>query len=50
MLGLREAEQLEDDRLVFAQHVAIGDAEQQGVADLASGAGHCDAHWGFSHE
>jgi hypothetical protein len=25
---------LQDDRLVFAQHFAVGDAEQQGVTDL----------------
>ncbi|MNT08684.1 hypothetical protein D3C72_1434330 [compost metagenome] len=41
-LGLvdRQLQQLQDDRLVLAQHFAGGDAEQQGVADLAGGAGH----------
>ena len=33
-----QLEQLQDDRLVLAQHFAGSDAEQQGVADLASGA------------
>jgi hypothetical protein len=40
---------LQNDWLVFAKHVAIGNAEQQGVADLASGAGDGNTHWGFSH-
>ena len=35
----RQFQQLQDDRLVLAQHFAGGDAEQQGVADLAGGAG-----------
>lgn len=26
--------------LVFAEHISLGDAVQQGVGDLASGAGH----------
>jgi len=45
-----DLEQLKDDRLVLAQHVAVGDAEQQGIADLAGRAGDGDAHWGFSHD
>ena len=45
-----DLEQLQDDGLVLAQHVAVGDAEQQGIADLAGRAGHSDAHWGFSHD
>ena len=36
-------QQLQDDRLVAAQHFARGDAEEEGVADLAGGAGHGDA-------
>ena len=36
-------EQLQDHRLVLAEHVAGGDAEQQAVADLAGGAGDGDA-------
>ena len=41
LLGLfvGDFEQLQDDRLVLAQHFAGGDAEQQGVTDLTSGAG-----------
>ncbi|MGC4031093.1 MAG: hypothetical protein QM754_05015 [Tepidisphaeraceae bacterium] len=34
----RNFKQLEDDRLVRAEHRAFGDAEQQGVTDLAGGA------------
>ena len=45
----RQLEQLQDDRLVGAEHLAVGDAEQQAVADLAGGAGHRDAD-GFFHE
>ena len=40
-------EQLQDHRLVLAEHVAAGDAEQQAVADLAGGAGDGDADGGF---
>jgi hypothetical protein len=35
---------LQDDRLVLAQHFAGGDAEQQGVTDLASGTGDGNAN------
>ncbi len=42
-------EQLQDDRLVFAEHFAGGDAEQQGVADLTGGAGDGDAQSGLGH-
>jgi hypothetical protein len=34
LLGLRQVEQLEDDRLVFAEHFAGGNAEQQAITDL----------------
>src|SRR5690554_2441818 len=37
--GRGDLEQLQDDRLVLAQHVAGGDAEGEGVADLAGSAG-----------
>jgi hypothetical protein len=40
---------LEDDRLVFAEHFAGGDAEQQAITDLAGGAGNGNAHGGFGH-
>ena len=36
----RDLQQLELDRLVRAQQVAVGDAEEEAVADLAGGAGH----------
>src|SRR5574343_490642 len=49
LLGLRQVEQLKDDRLVFAEHFAGGDAEQQAITDLAGGAGNCNAHGGFGH-
>jgi hypothetical protein len=40
-------EQLQNDGLVGAEHVARGDAEQQCVTDLASSAGDCDANGRF---
>ena len=43
-----DLEQLQDDRLVLAEHLAGGDAEQQGVADLAGGAGDGDADGRFA--
>jgi hypothetical protein len=49
LLGLRQVEQLKDDRLVFAEHFAGGDAEQQAITDLAGGAGNSYAHGGFGH-
>ena len=36
---MRQIEQLKDHGLVFAEQIAIGDAEQQRVADLTCGAG-----------
>ncbi len=47
LLRLRQVEQLKDDRLVFAEHFAGGNAEQQAITDLACGTGHCNAHRGF---
>lgn len=49
LLGLRQIEQLQNDGLVFAEHFAGGDAEEQAVADLAGGAGNGYAHGGFGH-
>ena len=48
-LGLlhRQFEHLQDDRLVLAEHLAGGDAEQQGVADLAGGTGDGNADGGL---
>ena len=45
-----ELQHLQDHRLVLAQHFAGGDAEQQGVTDLAGGAGDCDTDGGFHHQ
>ena len=42
-------EQLQNNGLVFAEHIAGSDAEQQGIADLASGAGDGYAY-GCFHE
>jgi hypothetical protein len=42
-------QQLQDDRLVLAQHFARGDAEQQGVTDLTSGAGDGNADGLLAH-
>ena len=47
--GRLDLDQVEDDRLVGAEHRARGDAEEQGVADLAGGAGHGHAKGGL-HE
>jgi len=47
--GLRDVEQLQNHRLIFAEHLTAGDAKQQAVADLAGGASHCDSNGGFSH-
>jgi hypothetical protein len=41
---------LQDDRLIFAQHFARGDAEQQGVTDLTSCAGDGNANRLFAHD
>ena len=40
--GGLDLDEMEDDRLVGAEHRAGGDAEEQGIADLAGGAG--DGH------
>ena len=39
-----DLEQLQDHWLILAQHVAIGDPEQQAVSDLAGGAGDGNAN------
>ena len=49
LLSLRQVKQLKDDWLVFAEHFAGGNAEQQAITDLAGGAGHGNAHGGFGH-
>ncbi len=42
-------DQVQDDRLVRAEHGAGGDAEEKGITDLAGGAGDGDCDGGF-HE
>ena len=44
-----DLEQLQDDRLVLAQHLAGSDTEQQRIADLASGAGDGDTNGFLAH-
>jgi len=38
---------LQNDRLIFAEHFAAGDSEQQAIADLAGGAGDGNANRAF---
>ena len=45
----RHFQQLQDHGLVFAQHFARGDAEQQGVTDLTGGAGDGNANRLLAH-
>jgi len=45
----RDVEQLQDDWLILAEQIAVGDAKQQAVADLAGSAGDGDALGGFGH-
>ena len=47
---VRNFQQLKNDGLVFAQHFARGDTEQQGIADLTSGASNGHANGLFTHE
>ncbi|MCY1544025.1 hypothetical protein D9M68_798770 [compost metagenome] len=51
LLGLLvgDFEQLQDDRLVFAEHFAGSDTEQQGVTDLTGGTGNGNADRLFAH-
>jgi hypothetical protein len=44
-----DLQHLQDHRLILAQHLAGGDAKQQGVADLAGSAGDGHADGGFAH-
>jgi hypothetical protein len=43
----RQLEHLQDDRLVLAEHFAGGDAEDEGIADVAGCTGDGDADGGF---
>ena len=45
----RHFQQLQNHGLVFAQHFARGDAEQQGVTDLTSSASNGDANGFLAH-
>jgi hypothetical protein len=49
-LGLRPIKELHDDGLVGAKDIAAGEAEGQGVANLAGGAGDGDALRNRGHE
>jgi len=42
-----DLKQLQNDGLVLSKHVAVGDAEQQGIADLTRGARDGYSHGGF---
>ena len=48
LLGLGQVEELERDRGILAVDVAVGDAEQEGIADLTGRAGDGDA-FGLRH-
>ena len=47
LLCRRDIQQLQDDRLLATQHVAIGDAKQHVVSDLSCSAGHGNAYGCF---
>jgi len=49
-LFIGDFQQLQDHRLILAQHFAGGDAEQQGVTNLACGAGNGNTDGLFAHE
>ena len=40
---------LADDRLAWAEHLARGYPEQQGVTDLTGRTGHRNTNWFFTH-
>ena len=45
-----DLDEMQDDRLVRAEHRAGGDAEKEGVTDLAGGAGDGNANGGFHRD
>ena len=47
LLRLRQVQQLQDDRLIAPEHVAVGDPEQCGITDLSGGSGDGDAYGCF---
>jgi hypothetical protein len=49
-LLVRNFEQLQDDGLVLAEHLARGDAKQEGLTDLTRGAGDGDTDGLLAHE
>ena len=44
----RNLQQLEDNRLLRAEQIAVGDAKDKGIADISGRAGHCYTNW-ISH-
>ena len=44
LLGLGDVNEVEDDWLVIAEHVSVGDSEEHGVADLSCSASHSHAN------
>ena len=40
-----DLEELQDHGLIGTEQIAVGDSEQEAVADLAGRAGNGDAHW-----
>ena len=48
-LSIGHLQQLQDERLVLAEHLAGGDAEEEAVADVPGGAGDGDAEGGGAH-
>lgn len=47
-MGLRDIDEVEDDWLVIAEHVSIGDSEEHGVADLTCGSSDGHSDWLFA--
>ena len=48
--GRLDFDEVQDDRLVRPEHRAGGDAEQEGITDLAGGAGDGDTNGGSAHK
>ena len=45
-----DLDQVEDYRLVWAEHLARGNTEQQGITDLAGCTGHRNTYGFFTHK
>ena len=41
----RDLQQLQDDRLIRAEQIAISDAKDEGIADITGRAGYCYTNW-----